>query len=99
MALSVRRTPRAQSDLDEIWLAIALDNERAAERVVAEIEAAEDRIAAFPEIGRARNELLPGVRSWAVGVYVLFYAIAPAAVVILRIVHGARDVGELIGDA
>ncbi|WP_421934002.1 type II toxin-antitoxin system RelE/ParE family toxin [Phenylobacterium sp.] len=94
----LRRTPVALHDLSNVWLTIALDNPNAADRVVSRIYDAEERLADFPELGRVRPELLPDLRSWAVGDYVILYRIEPDAVVIVRILHGARDLGDLLGD-
>ena len=93
-----QREPKAAADLEDIWLYIAIDNVGAAERVIRQIYDAEDRLAAFPESGRARPELGSEIRSWAVGGYVIFYRIGPAAVEILRILHGARDLGEALDE-
>lgn len=94
--IRVRRSAEAVTDADDIWLSIALDSERAAERVIARIYEAEGKLAEYPELGRGRPELGPTVRSWAVEPYVIFYSVEPEAVVILRILHGARDLGDLV---
>lgn len=94
----LRRTPQATADLDEIWLSIAVDSERAAERLVARIEQAEERLAEFPALGPARPEYAPDARSWVVGEYVILYRIEPGAVAIVRILHGARDIGEVLDE-
>ena len=98
MTARIDRTPHATTDLDEIWFSIAVDNERAAGRVADLIAEAEDRLAEFPKLGRAREELGLGVRSWTVGEYVILYRSGPGVVTILRIVHGARDLGDLPSD-
>lgn len=95
----VRREPRAATDLDEIWLHIAIDNVDAAERTIAQLYQAEDRLGDFPELGRPRPELARDLRSWAVGSYVIFYRADPGAVVIIRILHGARDLGEVLEES
>lgn len=94
----LRRAPVALQDLSNIWLTIALDNPNAADRVISRIYDAEERLADFPELGRIRPELRQNLRSWAVGDYLIFYRIDPDAVVIMRILHGARDLDDLIGD-
>ncbi len=45
----------------------------------------------FPNMGRARSELAPGLRSIPAGSYVIFYADADDGVEIVRILAGARD--------
>jgi toxin ParE1/3/4 len=95
MSLPVRRTNLAEADLDSIWLWIAQNNVGAAERMIARLEAAEDRLGEFPEIGQARPDVGPGIRHWPVSVYLIFYRIDPDAVTIVRVLHGARDLPTL----
>lgn len=91
MTLGIRRTRRADPEIDEIWAYIATENVAAAERVVDRIEAAERQLREFPEIGQARPDLGPGLRHRVVGQYLILYRVAPDAIEILRVLHGARD--------
>jgi toxin ParE1/3/4 len=55
-----------------------------------------ERIAAFPESGRARVAFVPGLRSVRRREHVIFYLIAGDGVVMLqRILHGARNAQAL----
>jgi toxin ParE1/3/4 len=45
-----------------------------------------------PEAGRARPELAPGVRSFPVGNYVIFYRLTGGGVELLRALNGYRDI-------
>ena len=54
-----------------------------------------DRLARFPEIGRKRGDLTADLRSWAVGSYVVFYRPTEDGILTIRILHGARDAGEV----
>lgn len=96
VALKVYRRPQADLDEQEIWLTIAIDNVAAADRLVTRIDEAEERLAEFPELGRVRPELGEGVRTWVVGSYLIVYAVEPHAVVVIRILHGAREIDDLI---
>jgi toxin ParE1/3/4 len=91
VSLPVRRTNRANDDLDAIWLHIAEDNLAAAERLIRAMEAAEDQLGLYPELGQARPDLAPGLRHWPVGSYLILYRIDHDAVTIVRVLHGARD--------
>jgi toxin ParE1/3/4 len=53
-----------------------------------------DLLTIFPELGRARGNLGPGVRSFRVRRFrhVLFYRLETDAIVLLRLLHGARRV-------
>ena len=65
--------PAAVADLDAIATYIAADNPRAASQTLARIKGKAQALAGAPGIGRPRDELLPGIRSLAVGRYVIFY--------------------------
>lgn len=54
---SFRLTPRAEQDLTDIWDYLAEDNIEAADRVMAAIEKAANRLAANPGIGHLREDL------------------------------------------
>ena len=95
MKRDIRRTNAADADLDEIFLHIAADSLGAAERLIHRIETAEERLAEFPELGRLRDELFADARSWPVGDYLIIYEILPNAIGVIRILHGARDLGGL----
>jgi toxin ParE1/3/4 len=50
-------------------------------------------------MGRPRDDLRQGLRSFVTGRYVVFYRISPDGIEILRALHGSRDAGaELAGD-
>jgi len=86
----------ARRDLDEIWEYIA---ERggvgAAERFVTRIQQKCRLLATVPEAGRSRLELAPGLRSFPVGPYVIFYRPARHGIDVARVLRGARDIPEL----
>ena len=85
----------ARTDLVEIFLYIAQDNVDAARRTHSRIQETLRTIAKQPGIGRAREELIPGIRSLASGNYVVYYREVKDSVRILRILHGARDIQQL----
>jgi toxin ParE1/3/4 len=49
-------------------------------------------LAENPMAGRAREELLPGLRSFAAGRYLIFYTPMDDGITLDRVLHGARDV-------
>jgi toxin ParE1/3/4 len=79
----------------EIWVRIAVDSPRAADRMVTRFYAAEDLLGEHPEIGEARPEIARDLRKWTVAPYVIFYRIAADAVEIVRFIHGAQDFSAL----
>lgn len=98
MTGQVRRSTAADNDLTDIWVSIAKDNPTAADATLAALLAAEEVLAEVPQMGRSRPELPGQVRSWSVSPYVIFYRPMPGGVFVVRILHGARDLGETLGD-
>jgi toxin ParE1/3/4 len=84
----------AQGDLDGIWLHIAADNIEAADRHIERLAGQYASLARNPMIGRSRDDLLQGTRSFPLGNYVIFYQPHEdgAGVTIMRVVEGHRDI-------
>ena len=56
-------------------------------------------LAGRPYLGRRRDQdLRPGLRSFPVGEYVIFYRIEGEDVMILHVAHGRRDIEALFDD-
>lgn len=83
----------AENDLLEAWLYVAEDSVIAADRMLDQIEAEVIRLLDQPLMGRERNELSPGIRSWPTSTpYILFYFPNEHGVVVARVLHHARDI-------
>ncbi len=87
-----RQTDAARADLIEIWEYIATDNPTAADRLIKRIEMKCRNLARSPLIGRAREQLAPQLRSFALGNYVIFYRPEEYGILVIRVLHGARDI-------
>ncbi len=85
-------SPKAQEDLDEIWLYIARDSPAAATRFIERLCAKCNFIEGSPGIGRQRAELAPDLRSFPTGKYLIFYRIAKRGIEVARILHGHRNI-------
>ena len=90
-------TPLAASDIEEIGDYIAQDNPSRAVRFMAELRMQCRKIAAAPQAYRLRPELGDGIRSCAHGNYVIFFCASYDEVSIVRVLHGARDIGAQFG--
>ena len=90
------RTERAEQDLIDIWCAIAAENEKAADTVLNNIDAACQNLATFPKLGPARPDLAPNLRYTISGRYLILYRIIPTGIEIIRVIHGARHLPSLI---
>jgi len=69
----ILRRPLAGADIDETWDYIAEDSMGEADAWVDRLDAKLRLLAGQPLMGRARDELSPGVRSLPFGRYVIFY--------------------------
>jgi toxin ParE1/3/4 len=95
-----RRTPQADSDLDDIWHYVATRSASldAADRFIDSLTDRFFLLASHPNIGRARDEdLRPGLRSFPVGKYIIIYRIQDEDVLILRVLRGSRNIEALFG--
>ena len=90
--VQVRKRPLAFADLADIWAFIADDSEQQADLFLNLLEVKLALLATQPEMGRARPELAPGLRSFPVKRYVVFYRPLRDGIEVLRVLHSARDV-------
>ncbi|MGC9996858.1 MAG: type II toxin-antitoxin system RelE/ParE family toxin [Terriglobia bacterium] len=93
-----RLAPRAETDLDDIWSFVAKESGslEIANRLIDTLTDRFFMLAGFPYVGRARDDDFgPGCRSVAVGEYVIVYCVENVDVLILRVVHGRRDLEAL----
>jgi len=91
----VRLSDHAREDLDEIWLSIAADNVTAADGLIDRLEVLLQRLLQFPEMGAARDEIRPGVRSFPCGNYLVLYRLMDYGIAVVRVVWGGRDLQVL----
>lgn len=83
--------PAAAADLEAIVDYIAADNPAAAQALIARLEDLAAALAATPGMGRVRLDLLPNLRSFRLGRYLLFYRATSNGIEVVRVLHGARD--------
>lgn len=89
-------SPEADDDLIEIWLHIATDRDtETADRVLDSFHQKFLMLLTTPEIGRAREELAPYLRSILEGNHMIFYRPIMNSVEIVRVAHGRRVIEHL----
>jgi toxin ParE1/3/4 len=94
-----RLSTEAEDPLDSIWLQIARESGSIdiANRVIDSIT---DRLlGSFTEsfIGRHRDDLFPGLRSFTAGDYVILHRVEQdETVAVLYVFHGSRDIEALV---
>lgn len=88
-------TGPAKQDLKEISGYIARFNRIAARRLQERIKHQCKQLAEFPNMGRNRDDVLSGLRSFPIEDYLIFYRQIANGVEIVRIVSGYRDLEAL----
>jgi plasmid stabilization system protein ParE len=93
----------ALNDLREIWRYIAVENHNpiAADELWLDIENACAQLAQKPSLGHRRKDLTPDpeVMFYCVrDFYLVIYRKGSAPLQIARVLHGARDVADELGD-
>ncbi len=81
----------ARKDLDDIWLSIAQHNLESADKILDEIQKRFLLLARFKEMGVAREDLAPEVRSFPVDQYLIFYHLTNQGIEIVRVLSGKVD--------
>ena len=100
--MKVVRLPQALTDLVETAEYIAEDNIEAADRFFDSFESAVEAIRRTPKIGVVR--LFDGaveIRMWPIRGFersMIFYTVSADEIVILRVIHSARDYTRFIDD-
>jgi antitoxin ParD1/3/4/toxin ParE1/3/4 len=90
-------TDLAKSDIDEVVAYIRRDNRSAAKRVRAEIRDAMRQLADHPGLGHRRDDAMDEtLRFWSVYSYLIVYRPSTKPLEIVRVFHGARDVGTAV---
>ena len=94
-----RLAPEARAELRSIWNYIFKESGTAvaADSVVDAITERFYLLSQFPRMGRSRDDLRPGLRSFPVGQYVIIYTIEDEDVEILHVFHGRQDIDARLG--
>jgi toxin ParE1/3/4 len=95
-----RLAPQAAADVDDIWYYVAKESgsSEIADHLIDSITSRFLILARHPFLGRSRDDDFGrGSRSFAVGEYVIVYRVSHGEVIILRVVHGRRDIEAWFG--
>ena len=85
----------AEKDLDDIWLFIAQHNLDRADKVLDEIQARFLLLSRFREMGIAREELAPALRSFPVDKFLIFYRLTKQRIEVVRVLQGQKDIERI----
>jgi toxin ParE1/3/4 len=92
----LRLTEQAKQDLRDIWRGLAeFSGLQQADGRLQAIRQKFRLLIQFPNAGRSRDELLPGLRSLVAHEFVIFYRVATPWLEIVRVIHGRRDIDAI----
>ncbi len=93
--MTIEWTRSAVRDVRNLRNYIAQDSEAYAERFVQKIIEAVEKASAFPRIGRKVPEAdEEDIREVLFGNYRIFYRIEESRILVLMVIHGARDLTQ-----
>lgn len=88
-------SPEALDDRERIWdYYVRVAGRHTAEKIFCEIAEVIALLEEHPFAGRARNELRPGLRSFAATPHVVFYRVVNDTPQIVRVLDGRQDIEE-----
>ena len=96
MMRPIIRSPQAKADVAEILSNLEERSRGAAKRLAQAIQKRCEVLRKVPMMGRARDDLAPGLRSIVIEKYVLFYRVTAEAIEVVRVLYGARDIGSIL---
>ena len=92
--MTYRLTPAARADIEAIAAYVAEHDPQAAVRLIERLMRRWRLLSTAPMAGAARPDIAEGIRLIVTGPYLSFYRIEQTGIVIVRILHGRRDVGR-----
>jgi toxin ParE1/3/4 len=99
MTPQFRLTEPAIKDVEQIADYIAKQaGLQQSDRFLSKLEGKFAKIAQFPNIGRRRDEILPGLRSLPIDDYLILYMSIGNDVEIFRVISGYRDISALFAE-
>ena len=99
MEREFRLSAAAEQDLTDIWGYVADYDETSADELIDQLIKRFLMLSNFQDAGRSREELAPGLRSFPVKQHVIFYRVIPAGIEVIRVLHGSRDMEQVIAEA
>jgi toxin ParE1/3/4 len=88
-------SPRSRKDFTEILDYFGETDADSALDFVTRLQLACEQLAQMPAMGRKRDNLARGLRSFPVEKYIIFYRIIKDDIEIVRVLHGARDIENI----
>lgn len=83
---------QAEQDLEDIWCYLQQQDKLQADNQISQIINRFPMLSQFPDMGKKRDNLLVGLRSFPVPPHIIFYTKTSDSIQIIRILHQSRDI-------
>ncbi len=91
-----RISRRANADIEAICDYIAKDSPAAADRLDLRMHTTIEMLSQFPRMGHSRQDVSDKrYLFWTVGTYVIAYRMQGKQLIVVRVLHGARNIRKL----
>jgi toxin ParE1/3/4 len=94
--LTITFTDRAEDDIAETWKFVAQTSIEQADRLLVRLIEQCERLTSWPGTGRPRPDLAPDARGVVAINHLILYRVESDCVVILRVIHAARDLATVV---
>jgi toxin ParE1/3/4 len=95
----VIRFPQAERDITDIWFYLVREwGRERADAFLDHLEQKLNLLAEHPHMGRSRDELKPGLRSYPIGQQLAFYYPFEEGIELVRLLDGRRDIPTIFGE-
>ena len=98
MALAIELSESALTDFDGIYDFIAKHNPRATAKVLRNLDAAIQRLANQPRLGRPYRHDRHRLRLLAHGDYLVFYRERPGVIELVRVLHSKQNISDILDE-
>jgi toxin ParE1/3/4 len=82
----------AEQDLEDIWVYLTQQDQLLADKQIAQILDRFPMLSQFPDMGKQRDDILKGLRSFPVKPYVIFYNKILDRIEVVRVLHQSRNI-------
>lgn len=94
-----RKSPEADDDLLRIWRYIAEDNRATATQFIDRLHGTMGTLAEMPGMGRPRDDLAPGLRTFPLSAYLIIYREVTGGIEVARVLSARRDHQSIFSDS
>jgi toxin ParE1/3/4 len=98
MSRRIELSRAALADFDAVYDYIARDNPRAAEQVLRSLDQSIQLLTEQPKLGKVYRHRRLRLRLLVHGDYLVFYRDRPGIIEIIRIIHGRRNIPDILDE-